>query len=175
MGQGATLGATAIGSLLKLKPNPPTPEDEICACQDSPPIKLMSTALLSDNPLHCLRCNGEVPPERLELQPSEVDAIRHWYSTYGAIDSLELDSGAYEEWARTQLLDPMSPPNTEGLDVARSLNRVRHCYFWFFQPVDLNDEIAPRSTCPICEEPLTPYHEGLFPQFLCEKDGVVLG
>ena len=105
----------------KLKPSPPTPEDEICHCSDSPPIKLMSLALLSENPLRCLRCNGEVPPERLQLQPLEVDAVAHWNSVYGAIDSLELDSGPYATWARSQLLDPKSPPNVEGLAVARGL------------------------------------------------------
>ena len=159
----------------KLKPGRPTPDDEICACTDSPPIKLMSLALLYENPIHCLRCNGEVPPERLQLQPYEVDAVAHWNSVYGAIDLLELDSGPYEAWARTQLLDPASPPNLEGLEVAQSLNRVRRCYFWFFQPVDLEDDVEPRSTCPICEEGLTAYDDGLFPQRLCEKDGVVLG
>jgi hypothetical protein len=159
----------------KLKPNPATPADEVCSCTDSPPIKLMSLAGLSDNPLHCLRCNGEVPPERLMLEPSEVDAVAHWRSVYGAIDWLELDSGPYESWARSQLLDPASPPNVEGLGVARSLNRVRRCYFWFFQPVDLEGDLEPRSTCPVCERPLTAYDDGLFPQRLCEKDGVVLG
>jgi hypothetical protein len=135
----------------------------------------MSLALLSENPLHCLRCNGEVPPERLQLQPPEVDAVAHWNSVFGAIDSLELDSGPYEAWARSQLLDPKSPPNVEGLAVARSLNRVRKCYFWFFQPVDLDDDVEPRSTCPVCEGPLISYDDGLYPQRLCENDDIVLG
>src|SRR5437016_912629 len=49
--------AWASDPYFKLKPLPPTPDDEICSCPDDPPIKLMSTALLEDNPIHCLRCN----------------------------------------------------------------------------------------------------------------------
>ena len=157
----------------KLKPAHPTPEDEICACSGNLPIKLVSVALLSSNPIRCMRCNGEVPPERLRLSESDVDAVHHWDRVYGAIDSLELDSGPYESWARSQLLDPASPPNVEGLEITRRLNAIRRCYFWFFQPEsDLDYE--PRSTCPICEGPLVAYNDGFFPQLLCEKDSVVV-
>src|SRR5205823_5984939 len=59
-----------------LRAPPPTPENEICSCRDDPPIKLMSLALLSENPIHCLRCNLEIPPERLRLDQPLVDASR---------------------------------------------------------------------------------------------------
>src|SRR5438552_1446404 len=87
-----------------LKPFGPTPPDEICSHPQGTPIKLMSLACLSRNPLHCLRCNLEVPPERLDLTPLEVQAVAHWNSMDGAIGWLELDSGPYEAWARAQLL-----------------------------------------------------------------------
>jgi len=157
----------------KLRPMPPTPEDEICSCRDDPPIKLMSLALLSENPIHCLRCNLEVPPERLRLDQPLDDAVAHWNAVYGAIDSLELDSGPYEAWARLQLLDPASPPNVEGLAVARSLSQIRRCYFWFFQP-NADDDYESPALCPMCHEPLRPYDDGLFPQLLCENDNLVL-
>jgi hypothetical protein len=157
----------------KLRPPPPTPDDEICSCHDDPPIKLMSLALLSENPIHCLRCNLEVPPERLRLDQPLVDAIAHWNAVYGAIDSLELDSGPYETWARSQLLDPGSPPNVEGLAVARMLNGIRRCYFWFFQP-NADDDYESPELCPMCQQRLRAYEEGLFPQLLCENDSLVL-
>ena len=157
----------------KLRPQPPTPQEEICSCRDDPPIKLMSLALLSENPIHCLRCNQEVPPERLRLDQSLVDAVAHWNRVYGAIDLLELDSGPYEAWARTQLLDPASPPNIEGLAVARKLNEIRRCYFWFFQP-NADDDYESPALCPMCQESLRAYDEGLFPQLLCENDSIVL-
>jgi hypothetical protein len=86
----------------------PTLEDELCACVDEPPIKLMSTGGIGFNPIHCLKCNLELRPERLGLSSELVDAIAEWYRTYGAIDALELASGPYESWARSQLLDPES-------------------------------------------------------------------
>jgi len=157
----------------KLKPLPPTPDDEICSCPGNPPLKLMSTALLGENPIHCLRCNLEVPPERLRLSASDVDAIAHWRTVYGAIDSLELDSGPYEGWARSQLLDPTSPPNLEGFEVSRRLNAIRRCYFWFFQP-EADDDYESLSVCPIYKEPLVAYDDGIFPQLLCERDSLVI-
>lgn len=100
-------------------------------------------------------------------------SIARWLRTYGAIDTLELESGAYEAWARTELLDPTSAPNVEGLRLARELNQFCRCYFWFWQP-DSDHDFRPRSTCPFCDEPLEPYEEGIFPQLVCERDGVVL-
>lgn len=49
----------------KLRPETATPEDELCKCADRPPIVLQGH--LSSNPIACLRCNGEVPPERIGL------------------------------------------------------------------------------------------------------------
>ena len=76
-------------------------------------------------------------------------------------------------WARSQLLDPASPPNLEGLRVTKSLNAIRRCYFWFFQLVTDDDYESP-SVCPICGDPLISYDKGLFPQLLCEKDNLVI-
>jgi hypothetical protein len=133
----------------------------------------MSAAALGANPIHCLQCNLEVPPERLQLTPRDVEAVADWHRTYGAIEYLELASGPYEGWARTQLLDPASPPNVDGLGLAKSINRYRRCYLWFFQP-DSDDDFQARSTCPVCEGPLIAYDGGIFAQLLCEKDNVVL-
>ncbi len=133
----------------------------------------MSTGGLGFNPIHCLQCNGEVPPERLELERELVDAVANWYRTYGAIDALELQSGEYEEWARAELLNPDSPPNQEGLELVRRLNELVPAYFWFFQP-ESDEDWQPPSSCPVCGSVLVAHDSGLFPQLLCERDRLVV-
>jgi predicted nucleic acid-binding Zn ribbon protein len=133
----------------------------------------MSTAGIASNPIHCLKCNRERRPESLELSSDLVDAIADWYRTYGAIDALELASGAYEDWARSQLLDPKSEPNVDGLEISHRVNASHRCYFWFWQP-DSDQDFTPRTTCPFCERPLVAYEEGIFPQLVCEPCGVVV-
>ena len=142
------------------RPPGPTPADEVCGCPTGTPTKLVSMSGLSLNPLHCLRCNLEVPPERLGFGRELADRIATWLRTYGAIDVLELESGAYERWARAELLDPTSPPNVEGRRLARELDEFCRCYFWFWQP-EADDGFEPRSTCPVCCEPLELYDEGI--------------
>jgi hypothetical protein len=156
-----------------LKPPGPTPSDEICSCPDSPPITLNSLGGLTYNPIHCLDCNLEVPPERLGLAPGQVQALAHWEAIYGSIDRLELDSGPYEAWARQQLLDPGSPPNAEGRALAADLSQLRPCYLWFWQP-EADEGFEPRSTCPVCAEPLEAYTDGKFPRLLCERDRIMV-
>ncbi len=142
-------------------------------CPPRTPTKLMGTAGLSYNPIHCLRCNLEVPPERLNFGRGLADAIADWLRTYDAIGALELASGTYEGWARSQLLDADSRPNVEGREIAGKLSQFCRCYFWFWQP-DSDDGFASRSTCPVCGEPLAPYDEGIFRQLICERDRLVL-
>src|SRR4051812_6185298 len=107
----------------KLRPAGPTPADELCGCAGSPPVKLMHA--LSANPVHCLDCNLEVPPERLELTVELVAAIASWRSVYGAIDWLWLDSGSYEEWAYGELADLSSAANRRGLAARAALDPIR--------------------------------------------------
>jgi len=155
---------------LRLK-NWPTPEDEICACPPGTPIKLMAA---EPNPIHCLRCNLEVRPERLGgLTAREVDDVADWNATFSAISWLELESGAYERWARTQLLDLNSQPNIDGRMVTAMLNEKERCYFWLWQP-EADEDWAPPSSCPYCSEQLARYDEGIFPQLLCERDSIVV-
>jgi hypothetical protein len=89
-----------------------TPSDELCQCAPGTPVKLMSTGGIGFNPIHCLDCNLEVMPERLGLSAKLAEAVADWHCMHGAIDALELHSGAYEQWARGELLDPSSPANT---------------------------------------------------------------
>jgi len=151
-----------------------TPDDEICSCSGAPPIKLMTMRQVHGfNPIHCLDCNLEVPPERLALPAEIVGEIAEWDSEHGALKTLELASGAYEEWAQARLLDAYSPTNIDGRALAAKLSSLRACYFWFFQPQS-EDTWQPRTTCPVCSERLRPYDGGIFPQLLCEEEHLVL-
>src|SRR3954447_11247361 len=157
----------------KLRAPDPTPADEICSCAGTPPIKLMSMRQVGGfNPIHCLDCNLEVPPERLELPGELVDAIASWDWEHGALLTLELASGDYEQWARARLLDPAGVTNIEGRELAQKITSLRPCYLWFFQPQD-DDYWRARSTCPVCDGGLLPYERGIFRQLLCEQDRLV--
>jgi hypothetical protein len=129
--------------------------------------------LNANNPIYCLDCNREVAPERLALAAELADDLAGWRSVHGAIEMLELDSGPYELWAQEQLLDPASATNAEGLALARRVNDLNRCYFWFFD-AHTEDGWTPRAACPICGGPLQLYERGIFPQLLCERDGVVV-
>ena len=113
---------------LRLRTPPPTPSDEICRCSDTPPVKLMTA--LGANPLHCMRCNLEVPPEALPLPIELVGPLADWAQVHDALDRLWLDSGPYEAWALEELINPSSPSNKRGFDIRSDIERVRRCYYW---------------------------------------------
>jgi predicted nucleic acid-binding Zn ribbon protein len=155
---------------LKLREPSATPEDEICKCPASKAIKLMSA--LSRNPIHCMDCNLEIAPEALALDASLVDWIADWRSVFDGIDRLWLDSGEYESWARGQLSDIRSAVNRRGMEVSETLNRVRRCYYWYFQDESLED-FEPANVCPACQRQFKAYTHGIFPQFICEHCSIV--
>lgn len=151
-----------------------TPDDELCTCAGEPPFKLMTMRPMNGfNPVHCLDCNREVPPERLDLTQDLVDEIASWDREHGAIATLELESGEYEEWAIGRLLDPASPTNVEGRELAQRLSEQRRTYLWFFQS-QVDEDWQPLTECPVCGDPLTPYDGSFFPQLLCERDSIVV-
>lgn len=65
----------------KLRPPKPTLADELCRCVGRTPIKLMYA--LSYNPIHCMGCNLEVPPQSLTLSEPLVEEIADWCSIAG--------------------------------------------------------------------------------------------
>ena len=136
----------------KLRPMPATAEDELCHCSGAPPIMLQ--AHLSPNPLTCLDCSFEVPPERLSLSKDLVDRIASWQTFHDCFYHLWLDSGEFEAWARGQLEDPDSVVNQRGRAVVEELNALRPAYYWWFLDPGA-DGFVPLSDCPVCGQGLT--------------------
>jgi hypothetical protein len=158
----------------RFEPPAPTAAEELCGCATETPLKLMSMRQAGGyNPIHCLNCNLEIPPARLALAADLAGEVADWDEEHGAILTLELASGLYEEWALEQLLDPASPTNTTGRELAQRLSAVRPTYFWLFQAEE-EEGWQPRDTCPLCEQPLAAYDGGIFPQNVCEHDLLVL-
>lgn len=159
----------------RLRPPGPTPSDELCRCPDRPPVKLMQA--LGANPLHCMRCHGEVPPEALPLPANLADPVADWSSVHDALDRLWLDSGAYETWAAGELASLESPANRAGLALRARIDPVRRCYYWVFDAV--SREVGPGGgaeaarRCPQCAAPMTPYIGGRVAQVVCEACSLV--
>jgi Zn-ribbon-containing, possibly nucleic-acid-binding protein (DUF2310) len=136
-----------IDPYYKLRPEPPTPEDELCQCADRPPIVLQDH--LSSVPLVCLQCNSEVPPEHVGFDADLAERIAFWRDLHRALYTLWIESGDYEEWARTQLLDPQGQLNTRGLEIVGALSRHRRTYYWWFDDTSDRD-VSPAARCPRC-------------------------
>jgi hypothetical protein len=150
----------------KLRRTPATPDDELCECADRPPIVLQSH--LSSNPIVCLRCNGEVPPERIGFSPDLAERIVYWKNIHDALYTLWLDSSDYESWATAQLEDPGGQVNVQGLEVVQDLNRHRRAYYWWFRDT-LADDFVQWSRCPRCSADLVE----CFGQRVCEPCSIV--
>ncbi|CAB1072249.1 hypothetical protein D1AOALGA4SA_1486 [Olavius algarvensis Delta 1 endosymbiont] len=144
----------------KLRPEPPTPKDEICDCANISEIYLAHK--LGSNPIHCLGCSGEVLPDRLEFGERLAETIAYWNSVYGSLYQLWLDSGEYEDWARDRLLDPKGQVNTTGIDLVKELSSFAKAYYlWFYE----NTSQAP-DRCLLCGANLI-VREGILFKF-CE-------
>jgi hypothetical protein len=133
----------------KLAPERQTPADEVCCCPGEPPVVLQDH--LSSVPLACLKCNGEVPPERLGFSAGLAEELAQWRDLHRAFMTLWLDSGEYESWAREQLEDANAPVHLRGSRVVEALNRYRRTYYWWFAN-QADDKPGPRTSCPRCGE-----------------------
>ena len=139
----------------------PTRPHERCTCADRSGVKLMSA--LTPNPLHCLDCNLEIDPTILSA--AEAEQVARWHRTHTAIDRLWLASGPYEGWARAELIDPSSPTNTLGRDLAARLG----AWYWLFTAQG-EPGWAAVTSCPVCGEALR-LHAG---QLLCDACRAVM-
>jgi len=160
---------------LKLRPLPPTHEDEICACTSVTPVLLQPH--LSSNPLSCARCNLEVPPDRIGFDGALADELAYWRQFHDCFYFLWLDSGEFEVWAKTHLSDPSSVVNSLGLDLASRVSNFRRCYLWWFQDEGADDWV-PASKCPRCAEVLELRFKGERPQggslAVCDQCSIAL-
>jgi hypothetical protein len=159
--------AELSGPYWRLQPELPTPGDEICKCQDSPPIVLQDH--LSHDPLACLRCNGEVPPQRIGFPPSISDELASWRNFHRAFYTLWLDSAEYENWAATELENPNSPVNLRGLQLVKKLNTYHRTYYWWFQNAS-REGFVPISECPSCSKALVP----AWGHLVCETCSIIV-
>ena len=150
----------------KLRPWPATPDDELCACADQPPIVLQDH--LSSNPLACLKCNGEVPPERIGFTAELAEGLAFWRHLHAALYYLWLDSGEYEAWARARLEDPAGAIHLRGLELVAELNKYRRTYYWWFQDASA-DDFVPTTKCPRCSADLVER----FARLACETCSIV--
>jgi hypothetical protein len=151
----------------KLRPPSATPEAEFCKCADRPPIVLQDH--LSPNPIVCLGCNGEIPPERIGFSAELAERVAFWRNLHDALFILWLDSSDYESWARARLEDPKGRVNVQGLEVVQELNSHRRTYYWWFQNTPADDFI-PSSQCPRCSASLVER----FGRLVCEACSIVV-
>jgi hypothetical protein len=138
----------------KLRPAPPTPADEICTCTNSPPLLLQPC--LSPNPLACLKCNLEVPPEQVGFSEELADDLARWRNFYECFYRLWLDSDEFESWAQIHLENPKSLVNQRGLALVAALNHFRRTYYGWFQAEEAEDS-QPLAHCPVCKTQLSAY------------------
>jgi predicted nucleic acid-binding Zn ribbon protein len=131
----------------KLKPELLTPVNEICGCDPQHPIVLCN--VLTRNPIRCLNCNQELPPERWQPTAEMVEHIASWRRFHSCFYGLWLDSGEFEEWAHQQLSDPQSPVNQRSYELCQMLSELRLCYYWYFQDPEA-DPIESLRGCPRC-------------------------
>jgi hypothetical protein len=154
----------------KLRPAPHPPPDELCQCPGPPPIKVMTA--LSNSPLHCIRCNLEIPPERLAFPGSLVEDIAEWRNVAGAFEHLWLDSREYEAWAKQELETITSAVNQRGLALCNNINAIHPCYYNYFQDQSV-DDFLPITLCPNCGEKLEVYEGGIFRQQICQRCRII--
>ncbi len=127
---------------VRLRPHGAVPVDERCCCRQLTAAYLRH--VLSENPIHCSCCRGEVAPERIGFDASTAESIARWNTLYGAVYALWLDCGPYEGWAESELLRADSAVNEAGLRARERLATYIPCgYLWFWQ------EKRPVH-CPIC-------------------------
>jgi hypothetical protein len=121
---------------------------ERCDCETITGLLLVD--LLTDNPIHCAYCRNEIEPEHIGLTTKETESIAAWISVANALYRLWLDSGAYEQYAKTQLRDPNGQVNRDGLLIAEALSAKIPTKLWFFNDADDGEP----TQCPVCCKPL---------------------
>lgn len=123
---------------------------EFCDCHSIERLLLFYT--LTDNPIHCFACKWAVDPETLSLSDEQVCRIVAWHRQFRALYDLWLDSGEYEAWAKTQLLQPGGQVNVAVPACASMLSELIPTYYWWFH----RDGDPVPGNCPACRRVLGP-------------------
>ena len=117
-----------------------------CCCRQLTTVYLAH--VLTENPICCSFCRGEIAPERIGFDAPTADLIARWNTVYGAVYELWMDCGPYQHWAESELLRADSHVNESGLQAREQLSKYILCrYLWFWQ------ENRP-SQCPVCRSSL---------------------
>lgn len=133
-------------SYSKLRPRGATPPEDCCSCRELRAVYLAH--VLTDNPVQCLVCRGEVAPERIGFDGETAELIASWNTVFGSVYALWLDSEEYESWAEAELLRKDSPINLRGLAARKKLSEwIPTKYLWFW------NESRPME-CPVCSSKL---------------------
>lgn len=143
---------------LKLRSDGGTPDDELCQCASVKAVLLRDA--FGPNPLYCVRCNGEVAPERVGFDNWRIaEDIAQWRNLYRSLYYLWLDSGEYESWAVARLSDPSGAIHLKGMSCVRVLNHFVRAYYWWFVD-NTTEEFVEPTYCPVCAQSLLKYQDG---------------
>ena len=127
---------------------------------------------ISSNPVHCMRCYLEVPPENLKLTAETIQGLVYWNALYEAIYRLWLDSDEYEAWGRGELSNLESRVNRMGRDVVRDLSNARRTFYWCFQDQSV-EAFNAFTHCINCARKISPYEDSTVNQLVCEDCSLV--
>ena len=138
----------------KLNPPVPTPADELCSCATVAALLLQPhLSSRSDTSVRRLLVRGAA---RADLAPDILaESLGEWASFQDAFETLWLDSGEYEDFARAVLEDFNSPLNQRGYSLALELDAILSCRYCLFQDTGRDNYVDP-TTCPRCSAELTP-------------------
>lgn len=153
-------------ALEKLQLRDAVPSDEICRCAGESPFHLRYA--FTEFPAFCCECNGQVLPTDFDIGEKLAGDLVRWRDVYAALYSLWLDSGDYEQQARSCLLDRSGQVNVTGVRIAHQLGGDRECFYWFFRDVD---DLEPQQ-CPLCNSTLQQYSNRDFQ--VCRECGITI-
>jgi predicted nucleic acid-binding Zn ribbon protein len=133
------------------------PDDNICKC--APSTAALLRYGLTEFPLFCLECTGQLFPSAFTVSPELAAKIVEWRDMYSSLYHLWLASSSYEEFAKQALSDVGGEVNRLGMALASELGAQRPTYYWWFRP-DPMESFS--EACPRCESDLTPHHSKNF-------------